>query len=64
MSVVKERVKQLIDQLPDEAVLQLLEDFEDATDLEQAIAQSDPNKAIELREFLRMLKAEGRPAME
>ncbi len=64
MSAVKERVKQLIDQLPDEVVLELLEDFEDATDLEQAIAQSDPNKAIELREFLRMLKAEGRPAVE
>ena len=64
MSVVKERVKQLIDQLPDEVVLELLEDFEDATDLEQAIAQSNPDKAIELREFLRMLKAEGRPAVE
>lgn len=64
MSVVKERVKQLIDQLPDEVILDLLEDFEDATDLEQAIAQSNPDKAIELREFLRMLKAEGRPAVE
>jgi len=64
MSVVKERVKQLIDQLPDEVILELLEDIEDATDLEQAIAQSNPDKAIELREFLRMLKAEGRPAVE
>jgi len=64
MSVVKERVKQLVDQLPDEVVLELLEDFEDAIDLEQAIAQSDPDKAIELREFLRMLKAEGRPVVE
>jgi len=64
MSVVKERVKQFIDQLPDEVVLKLLEDFEDATDLEQAIAQSNPGKAIELREFLRMLKAEGHPAAE
>ena len=64
MSVVKERVKQLIDQLPDEVVLELLEDFEDATDLEQAIARSNPDEAIELREFLRMLKAEGRPAVE
>lgn len=64
MSVVKERVKQFIDQLPDEVVLKLLEDFEDATDLEQAIAQSNPDKAIELREFLRMLKAEGHPAAE
>jgi len=64
MSVVKERVKQLIDQLPDEVVLELLEDFEDVTDLEQAIAQSNPDKAIELREFLRMLRSEGRPAVE
>ena len=64
MSVVKERVKQLVDQLPDEVVLELLEDFEDAIDLEQAIAQSDPDRAIELREFLRMLKAEGHPAAE
>ena len=60
MSVVKERVKKLIDQLPDEVVLELLEDFEDAIDLEQAIAQSNPDKAIELREFLRMLRSEGR----
>ncbi len=58
MSAVKERVKQLID----EVVLELLEDFEDAIDLEQAIAQSDPDKTIELHEFLRMLKAEGHPA--
>ena len=64
MSAVKERVKQLIDQLPDEAVLELLEDFEDAIDLEQAIARSNPDKAIELREFLRMLRSEGRPARE
>ena len=64
MSAVKERVKQLIDQLPDEVVLELLEDFEDANDLEQAIAQSNPDKAIELREFLRMLRSEGRPAVE
>jgi len=64
MSVVKERIKQLVDQLPDEVVLELLEDFEDAIDLEQAIAQSDPDRAIELREFLRMLKAEGHPAAE
>lgn len=31
----------------------LLEDLEDALDLEQATAESDPSKAIELREFLR-----------
>jgi SMC interacting uncharacterized protein involved in chromosome segregation len=64
MSAVKERVKQLIDQLPDEVVLELLEDFEDAIDLEQAIAQSNPEEAIELHEFLRMLKAEGHLAGE
>jgi hypothetical protein len=35
MSALKERAKQLIDQLPDEVVSQLLEDLEDALDLER-----------------------------
>ncbi|GEM_PF-1946995 len=64
MSAIKERAKQLIDQLPEETVAQLLEDLEDMLDLERAIAESDPDKAIELREFLRQLKEEGHPAVE
>lgn len=64
MSTVKDRAKQLIDQLPDEAVIELLEDLEDVLDLERAIAQSDPRKAVELREFLQMLKEEARPPGE
>lgn len=64
MSIVKDRAKQLIDQLPDEAVIELLEDLEDVLDLEWAIAQSDPRKVIELREFLQMLKEEGHPPGE
>jgi len=64
MSTVKDRAKQLIDQLSDEVVIELLEDLEDALDLERAIAQSDPRKAIELRKFLQMLKEEGHSAGE
>jgi replicative superfamily II helicase len=64
MSALKERAKQLIDQLPDEVVSQLLEDLEDALDLEEAIATSDPSQAVELHEFLRRLRAEGHPAVK
>jgi hypothetical protein len=64
MSALKERAKQLIDQLPDEVVSQLLEDLEDTLDLEEAIATSDPSRAVELREFLRRLRTEGHPAAE
>lgn len=64
MSALKERAKQLIDQLPDKVVARLLEDLEDILDLEQAIAESDPQKAVELHEFLRQLKAEGHPGVE
>jgi len=64
MSAIKERAKQLIDQLPEGVVRTLLEDLEDILDLEQAIAESDPKQAVELRAFLRQLKAEGHPAAE
>lgn len=64
MSVLKEQAKRLIDQLPEDAVRTLFEDLEDVLDLEQAIAESDPNQAIELREFLRQLKAESHHAAE
>lgn len=64
MSALKERAKKLIDRLPDSVVAQLLEDLEDILDLEQAIAESDPQKAVELHEFLRQLKAEGHPLGE
>jgi hypothetical protein len=56
MSALKEEAKHLIDQLPEDAVRTLLEDLEDVLDLEEAIAESDPKQAIELREFLRRLK--------
>jgi hypothetical protein len=62
MSALKEQAKRLIDELPEDALRTLLEDFEDALDLEQAIAESDPGRAVELREFLRRLKAERHPA--
>ena len=64
MSTIKERAKQIIDELPEETVAQLLEDLEDMLDLERAIAESDPSKALELREFLRQLKKEGHPAVK
>jgi hypothetical protein len=64
MSALKEQAKRLIDQLPEDAVCTLLEDLEDALGLERAIAESDPAHAVELREFLRQLKAEGHRAAE
>lgn len=64
MSAIKERAKALIDRLPDEVVAELLEDLEDIIDLERAIAESDPEKGIELHELLRALKEEGHPAGE
>jgi hypothetical protein len=60
MSALKERAKQLIDQLPDEIVSQLLEDLEDAFDLEQAIAAEGHQPGIPLREFMEQLRQEGK----
>jgi hypothetical protein len=64
MSALTEQVKRLIDMLPDDAVLTLLEDVQDALDLEEAIEKSDPKQAVQLLELLRKLKAEGHPAAE
>jgi hypothetical protein len=60
MSALKERAKQLIDQLPDEVVSQLLEDLEDALDLEKAIAAERHQPSIPLREFMEQLCQEGK----
>jgi hypothetical protein len=60
MSALKERAKQLIDQLPDEVVSQLLEDLEDALDLEQAIAAEGHQPGIPLHEFIEQLRQEGK----
>jgi hypothetical protein len=59
VSGVKERAKELIDRLPDEVVTDLLEE---SLDFEKAIAEFDPTKGVELREFLRTLKEEGHPS--
>jgi len=64
MSVLKDQAKQLIDRLPEDTIRTLLEDLEDALDLEQAIAHSDPTQALELREFLRQLRTGPHPAAE
>lgn len=62
MSPLKEKAKALIDQLPEDAVHKILqefvEDLEDIIDLEKAIQESNPDEAIEVNEFLRQLKAE------
>lgn len=60
MSVLKERAKQLIDQLPDKVVAQLLEDLEDILDLEQAIAEEGNQAGMPLEQFLEELKREGK----
>jgi len=60
MSAIKERAKQLIDQLPDEVVSHLLEDLEDALDLEQAIAAEGQLPGIPLHEFIEQLRQEGK----
>ncbi|MFN4219044.1 MAG: hypothetical protein ACK4HB_07180 [Candidatus Bipolaricaulia bacterium] len=60
MSTLKERAKQLIDQLPDKVVAQLLEDLEDILDLERAIAEEGDQPGIPLEQFLEELKREGK----
>ena len=60
MSAIKERAKQLIDQLPEETVAQLLEDLEDMLDLERAIAEEKDQPGVPLEEFIEQLKAEGK----
>lgn len=60
MSALKERAKQIIDQLPDKVVAQLLEDLEDILDLEQAIAEEGDQPGMPLEQFLEELKREGK----
>ncbi len=60
MSALKERAKQLIDQLPDKVVAQLLEDLEDILDLERAIAEEGNQPGVPLEQFLEELKREGK----
>lgn len=60
MSALKERAKQLIDQLPDSVIAQLLEDLEDALDLERAIAEEGNEPGMSLEQFLEELKREGK----
>jgi hypothetical protein len=52
MSAIKERAKQLIDQLPDKVVAQLLDDLEDILDLERAIAEEGNQPGMPLEQFL------------
>jgi len=60
MSTVKERAKQLIEQLPDEVVTELLEDLEDALELKKAIAEEEDQPGVPLEEFIEQLKIEGK----
>lgn len=60
MSAIKELAKQLIDQLPDKTVAELIEDLEDALDLEKAIAEEGDQPGIPLEEFIKQLKREGK----
>jgi len=60
MSALKERAKKLIDQLPDETISQLIEDLEDALELERAVAEEGGQPGIPLEKFLGQLKREGK----
>jgi hypothetical protein len=60
MSTVKERAKQLIEQLPDEAVTELLEDLEDALELKKAIAEEGDRPGVPLEKLIEQLKIEGK----
>jgi len=60
MSTVKERAKQLIDQLPDEVVTELLKDLEDALELKKAIAEEGDRPGVPLEKLIEQLKIEGK----
>ena len=64
MSALKEHAKRLVDLLPEDALRVLLEDLEDALDLDQAIAEADLGGAVELRAFLHGLDAARRSGGE
>lgn len=56
MSPLKERAKELIDQLADEAVAKLIEDLEDALELKEAIDEESHEPGIPLEGFAKQLK--------
>jgi len=60
MSALKERVKELIDRLPEELVSRLIEDIEDMIELERAIAEEEEKPGVPLEQLLRELEAEGK----
>jgi hypothetical protein len=60
MSPIKERAKQLIEQMSDEAVSELIEDLEDALELGRAIAREGNAAGVPLDDFLDDLKRQGK----
>lgn len=64
MKAMRERAKELIDLLPEEAIHELLMDLQDTYDLRKAIEESDADEWVELHEFLNQLKKESHPAAE
>lgn len=55
---MRERAKELIDLLPEDAIRELLMDLQDTYDLKKAIEEADPEEWIELDEFLNQLETE------
>jgi len=55
---MRERAKELIDLLPEDAIRELLMDLQDTYDLKKAIEEADPEEWIELDEFLNQLEKE------
>jgi len=60
MSAVKNRAKQLIEQLPDETVTELLEDLEDTLELKKAIAEEGDRLEVLLEELISQPKTAGK----
>ena len=60
MSAVKDRAKQLIEQLPDEVVTEQIEDLEDALELKKAIAEEGDRPGVLLEELIAQPKTAGK----
>ncbi len=60
MSAVKDRAKQLIEQLPDEVVTEQIEDLEDALELKKAIAEEGDRPEVLLEELIAQPKTAGK----
>ena len=60
MSAVKDRAKQLIEQLPDEVVTEQIEDLEDALELKKAIAEEGDRPGVPLEELIAQPKTAGK----